>query len=305
MNIGGRRAKTPFTPPIPVPPPPPSAYGLSMPGAPAAPQQQAYQAPPPPLTTSSVPPPPAASDPSGFFGAPVAAAPPSQFGSFGQTAPVPPSPFGSYGQTTMSPPLGGFGQPAPHATPPVQPSAAGPRPKALVAAGVSGVVLLGMFLGPRLMDELHRHHTTTLPATVQQYAQLDPAAEAKISQAFGSAMPSTLKGKVTHVQAAIYQQGVTPGLLVTTADLPAGSQRHAKAAFKNDDGSDDFHDVVAPAGRFGGTVRCTVMTTGASSLEACGWVDDGTMGFVMSMSRSVDEPTLIALLGEVRAAVER
>lgn len=198
------------------------------------------------------------------------------------------SQFGSYGQPST--------MPRPAAAP------AGGKPvRAIVGSVTAFVVVFGLFAAPRVMDQLHRHHTGALPDAVAGYTQLDPSVEAAISQRLEQSMPSRFDGKLHRLQAAVYQQGRSI-VFVATAEGPAGMQRHPNVPFENNDGTDEFHDVVAPVSTFGGKTRCSTYTADAISAQACGWVDDGTFGFVMATS--ADEPTTIQLLAELRTAVE-
>jgi hypothetical protein len=56
-------------------------------------------------------------------------------------------------------------------------------------------------------------------------------------------------------------------------------------------------------GPFGGKVMCATMTQGTQQLPACGWVDDGTFGFVLASAS--DEAGVLSLMAEVRAVAEK
>jgi hypothetical protein len=252
--------------------------------------------------------PPAATAPpteaSGFFGGPVPHAPPPTFGGppsqFGTPAPsqfgTPGGQFGQFGGPAVGNPMG------PPAIPYAVTTARSGRSKIVATAAAVVVALLVTGAVPRVMDRLHQHHTSALPAAVAGYSQLDAATEAGVSQGLQASMPAKFKGKLTNLQAAVYSQGGAAGLFVATADVPAGTQRHANEAFSDDDGTNSFHDVTAPASSFGGKVMCTSYEKDGQATPACGWVDDGTFGLVLVPGS--DEATALSLLAEVRAATE-
>jgi hypothetical protein len=200
------------------------------------------------------------------------------------------------------------GPPVAHAAPVWSAPGTAPAPsrgnRALVVAVVLGLVaVLGaIVIVPRVVDELHRHHTTTLPAILAGYSAEPSAAATAATAAMSSTLPETFKGKVTNLHVGLYAAGGPLTMVVVTADVPAGTQRHADAAFRSDDGSNDFH-AVPSSSRFGGSVRCTLLPSSTGlQMPACGWVDDGTFGLVLVPGS--DEAGTIALLAQVREAVE-
>ncbi|BEP12323.1 hypothetical protein acdb102_06340 [Acidothermaceae bacterium B102] len=293
MGLGRRSA--PSAPPIPVPPLPPSAYGISVPGAPVAPQQQ-YA--PPPTAPPAAPPqaaPPAPSPFADYAAQPFAAAPVSTFGG------APASTFGGSAASTFGGPPAAYGSPV---WSPAGGAPAGKSKRTMVLGVVIGLVavLAAVAIVPRALDELHRHHTTTLPASLATYSKESGTAATAADAAMNTALPAKFQGKVTQLQVGLYSAGAGLTMVVVTADVPAGTQRHADEAFRNDDGTTDFHAVAAPSS-FGGSVRCTVLPSPTGlQMPACGWMDDGTFGMVLVPGS--DEAGTIALLTQVRPLLE-
>ena len=171
-----------------------------------------------------------------------------------------------------------------------------------VAALLSVLGLLAVV--PHVLDELHRHHISTLPTSLDGYTAVQAGVADAERASMQASLPARMQGKVTHIQVAAYNQdgGDLPALILVTAELPAGSQRHVDEAFEDDDGTDPFHDVTSPPSIFGGKVKCLMDTVDAQPTPACGWVDNGTFGLLLMPGS--DEATVIALLGQIRPVVE-
>jgi hypothetical protein len=296
MGLGRRSA--PSAPPIPSRPLPPSAYGIGVPGAPVATAQHYLPPPsaPPAAASPAAPgyPPPAALPPAiEYGGAAPSEVSASRFGGYaGPADPFAPAPAAQ--------PFGYGSAPLPQAK-----SSGGSSRKA-TAIGLAVLVTVAglVFVGPRALDQLHRHHTTALPTTIGDYTPLPGTLAESAKATMQSTLPARLKGKVTHLQVGIYTQGAAtaPGLIVVTAELPAGSQRNADEAFEDEDGTDPFHDVAGASSSFGGKVKCLMDTVASQPTPVCGWVDNGTFGLLLVPGS--DETSVIALLDQVRPLAE-
>lgn len=296
----GRRGSAPTNPPIPMPPPPPAAYGIAVPGMPAAPLPPQY-APPAasPMPAYAAPPAPAAapSDASGFFGGPVPHAPPPTFGGPSQFgAPAAPTQFGTPGGQFGGPPTIPYGAP-PWASAPANRS--GSRLWAKIVGGLIATLVVGG-VGLHLYDAATAHHVGTLPVALQDATRDDsPQAQSIIAESVARAKADNDMSKLKHLQVGIYRSGATV-LVAEIGDIPSNSAAFRDELLNSAGGGAGMPVSSVSAGRQGGSESCG----GTASSEMCVWVDNGTIG-LMFVVNSADQATAEAYLQALRDVTER
>jgi hypothetical protein len=202
-------------------------------------------------------------DSSGFFGGPAPQPAPSSFG-------APPSHFGTPGAQFGGPPTTAYGAPTWSSAPPKK-SSSGTVIRVVVGLVVFLVIGGG---GLRIYDGLNKHHLGELPESLNGATRI---IDASVDDQTARAQADLVSYHVTHFRLGGYNSAGYK-VVAEIGEIPAGWNRQKDAFIRGLNAGAGTTLTPVAAGPKGGTVSCGAIVGGT----VCAWVDDGTLGVIIT-----------------------